>query len=69
MKTIQISDELFDQIQFLLQALPDREWNPMKDENQVLELIVWSFLDFVQEQANEEAKEGHSGEWHSCANC
>jgi hypothetical protein len=66
MKTIEISDELYEQIQFLKQALPDEEWNPIWDESKVLELIVWSFLEFIQEQAKTES---HWEEGHSCDNC
>ena len=52
MKTIEVSEELYEQITFLKQALPDKEGNPIENEAQVLELIVWSFMWFIEEQAH-----------------
>gem|GEM_PF-7122957 len=40
MKTIEVSEELYEQITFLKQALPDKEGNPIENDAQVLELIV-----------------------------
>ncbi len=61
MKKIEISDELYEQIKFLMQALPDEEGNPIKEESKVLELIVWSFMWFIEEQAHSnEVEDGDS---------
>ncbi len=65
MKTIQVSDELYEQIQFLKQALPDEQGNPINEDSKVLELIVWSFLDFIQEQAKMQ-EESWSCNWGNC---
>jgi hypothetical protein len=43
-----------------MQALPDEEGNPIKEESKVLELIVWSFMSFIEEQAHANDVEGDS---------
>jgi hypothetical protein len=49
-----------------MQALPDEEGNPIKEESKVLELIVWSFMWFIEEQAHANDIEGDSccGGWN-----
>ena len=57
---IEIDKELYDDIQILKQVIPqETEWE--LDDNEVLKLVVWTFMAFAITDEWEE--DGHNHDW------
>lgn len=60
---IEIDKELYDNIQLLKQVIPQENWQQM-DDNDILRLVVWTFMAFAL-QEDDESEHDH-GWWCWC---
>lgn len=63
---IEIDKELYDNIQMLKQVIPSEEAEWEMDDNEVLKLVVWTFMAFT---ANEDWEDDncYSKGWCGCS--
>ncbi len=65
---LEIDKELYDNIQMLKQVIPAEEGEWEMDDNELLKLIVWTFMAFAAGEEWDESEEDQSWEWCGCGN-
>ena len=59
---LQVEKEVLDMIEMLKEVLP------AEDENEVLKVVLWTFMAFIQGD-DEEGEQWHEHTWCGCGHC
>lgn len=64
---IEISSEYRETIDFLKQVLAWKDWNAVKDDNELIEIMITWFMDMIQQEmwAHNHEEWDSCGCWHS----
>lgn len=60
---IELDIKYKEHLELLKQLIPNSEWNDVKDDNEMVVVLIESFIGFIQEQAAMQ-KEGDAGHIH-----
>ena len=61
--TLQVDKDVYDVIQMLKEVLPSENWNKF-DDNEVLKVVLWTFMAFMEWEDEE-----NELDWHCWCNC
>lgn len=62
---IEINDKYREHIDLLKQIIPDQSWQRITDDSKIMEVLIETFIWFIQEQAQEHEHK-HDKNWNCC---
>lgn len=63
---IEVSEEFRDSMDFLKQVIGNKDGEPVKDDNELVEIMIAGFMSMIEQEMGTEAGHHHHAEWDEC---